>query len=170
MNYSPQPYLYAGPPVQTPPACSARMPHDNVSNFIFHCNLIILTFFFFLTFFQPEDPPTFEKLTKNRILCERRFYINNSNSKWLLMGVIPATNILDETAEGFYVEVLLCGDKHAPIPLGGVEGIAAVIKGFRDRATLLKIVVQNPVYTGPISEHIAVSKANFGADVSSFGS
>lgn len=82
------------------------------------------------------------------------------------MGVIPTTNILDETAAGFYVEVLLCSDKHAPLPLGGIEGIAAVVKGFRDMAPLLKLAVQNPIYTGAISEHIAISRANFGTQVS----
>lgn len=73
--------------------------------------------------------PTFEQLIKNRILCEKRFFLSNSNSKWISIGVIPTTSILDETAPGFTMDVFLGGEK-GTISLGGIEGAAALFKAF----------------------------------------
>lgn len=109
--------------------------------------------------------PTFEQLIKNRILCEKRFYLSNSNSKWLSVGVTPSTKILDEDARGFQTEIFLCGEK-GNISLGGIDGAAALFKTFRAMAHFA------PMYTaqrfdimGPVADYIVVTKANFGNEV-----
>lgn len=104
-------------------------------------------------------------MIKNRILDEKKFYLSNSNSKWLSLGITPTTKILDETAEGFQTEVFLCGEK-GNISLGGVDGAAALFKAFRAMPQFA------PMYTnqifdfmGIVAENIVVTKANFGNEV-----
>lgn len=116
--------------------------------------------------FQAFAIPTFEQLLKNRILNEKRFYLSNSNSKWLSLGVTPSTKILDESATGFKTEVYLCGEK-GTISLGGIEGVAALYKIFRDMPHFAPFyTTQKFEYGGPVADNIIVTKANFGSEVS----
>lgn len=80
-----------------------------------------------------EEIPTFETLTKKRSLCEKRFFCNNSNGKWLSVGIVPAAKLLDETAPGFYVEVILDGngERCMSLPLGGIEGAVSLFATIR---------------------------------------
>lgn len=110
--------------------------------------------------------PTFEQLIKNRILCEKRFYLSNSNSKWLSIGVVPTTKILDETAPGFTMDVFLGGEK-GTISLGGIEGAAALFKAFRSMPQFGPMYTQQQfTFNGTVGNNIIVTKANFGTEVS----
>lgn len=111
--------------------------------------------------------PTFEQLIKNRILCERRFFINNSNSKWISIGISPSTPLLDEASSGFIVDVYLGGEKGAPISLGGIEGAAGLFDAIRAIPQFSNMYSgKKAKYCGHKSQNISVSKANFGTDVS----
>lgn len=115
--------------------------------------------------FQAFAIPTFEQLIKNRILNERRFYLSNSNSKWLSLGVTPATKILDEGAKGFQTEIFLCGEK-GNISLGGVAGAAALFKAFRAMPQFAPMYTSQKFdFKGCAAENIVVTKANFGNEV-----
>lgn len=72
--------------------------------------------------FEPTQIPTFESITHNRIMKERRFFLNNSNTKYLAIGIIPASKILSGDAPGFHIEAFICGEKCSPLPLGGIKG------------------------------------------------
>lgn len=80
---------------------------------------------------QQLEVPTFEALIKNRMFAEKRFYCNKSNSKWITVGIVPATKMLDEEAPGFYFEALFCGEGKPPMPLGGIEGLASLFCTMR---------------------------------------
>lgn len=118
---------------------------------------------------QAQSPvPTFESLTKNRILCETRFFINNSSSKWISVGILPTTELLDETAPPFLAEVFLCGDKGSPLPLGGIEGAAQLFNIIRNMPQFAPMYTnQKSNYNGPIGVNIVLSRANFGNEVTS---
>lgn len=107
--------------------------------------------------------PTFEELVKNRMMGEVRFYGNNSNTKWLSIGVVPATKILNDAARGFYLEAYLCGDKNAPVPLGGISGIAALYDTIRQ----LPAFKQYPVLNSGVepSDNITISSCDFSEEV-----
>lgn len=118
-----------------------------------------------MIFFQPLAVPTFEQLIKNRILCEKRFYLSNSNSKWLSIGVIPTTKILDETAVGFTMDVFLSGEK-STISLGGVEGAAALFRAFRSLPQFAPMYAQQKFdFNGNVGGNVVVTRANFGNEV-----
>lgn len=78
-----------------------------------------------------RQPKSLEQLTKFRLLSERRIYINNSNSKWISIGLVPASKFHNDANEGFYTEACLCGDKSPAVPLGGFGGIAALFATIR---------------------------------------
>lgn len=48
------------------------------------------------------------------------------------MGVVPATKLLAADAPGFYFEAMLCGEKSSPLPIGGIQGMAALFAAIRD--------------------------------------
>lgn len=121
----------------------------------------------------PENPkkvetaiPTFEKLIKKRILCEKRFYCNNSNSKWISVGIVPATKLLDESAVGFYLEVSLGGESCEAMPLGGAEGAASLFSTIRQIPEYNKV---QPFHTQfKNGKNITIGTVNWNDDVSSF--
>lgn len=108
--------------------------------------------------------PTFEELVKSRMMEEVRFYANNSNTKWLSVGIVPATKILNDTARGFHLEAYLCGDKNAPVPLGGIAGLA----GLYDTIRQLPPFKQYPALNTHVeaSDNITISSCEFAEDVS----
>lgn len=138
---------YGGPRVQTP-VHSQR------------------TFFYGGLQQQQFKAPTFESLTKNRILQEIRFYCNNSNTKWLSIGVVPASKILDESAPGFYLDVQLGGEKCASLPLDGIKGLAGLFSTIREVPAFSKIpVVHHGVEK---TDNITIATVDFADDVSVF--
>lgn len=80
------------------------------------------------------------------------------------MGIIPSTKILNEEAPGFQFEVLLCGEKAQPLPLGGVKGLAALCNTIRQIPEFSKV----PPIAMSISpgENILISTVDFANDVS----
>lgn len=116
--------------------------------------------------FDIEKIPTFETITKNRMLMERRFYLNASNTKCLRMGVIPATKILSPEAAGFHFEVYLDGEKCAPLAIGGAKGLASLLTTIRDIPEFSKIP---PIAFNVVpGENILISTTKFAKDVSIF--
>lgn len=116
--------------------------------------------------FDTDKIPPFQTLIKNRTLFERRFYLNNSNTKTVTMGVVPATKILSEDAPGFYFEVFLTGDKCAPLPLGGLKGLSTLMTTIRDIPEFSKIPpIATTIQPG---ENILISIVDFAKDVSTF--
>lgn len=116
---------------------------------------------------KKNEIPTFDALTKNRVVAEQRFFCNNSSSKWLTMGIIPATKLLGDDAPGFYFEAFLGGDKNGLLPLGGISGLNAlfaVIREIPKFSILPKFVTNN--FNDEISEKITISTVNFAEDVS----
>lgn len=111
--------------------------------------------------------PTFESLSKNRVMMEKRFFCNNSNSKYLTLGIVPASKILDENAPGFYVEAFICGEKMSPLPLGGVSGLASLFSTMRQipRLNYTGLPPRNNVEP---DTNIVISTTNFADDVSTF--
>lgn len=98
-------------------------------------------------------------------MCEKRFYLSNSNSKWISIGVNPTTPILDEAASGFEVDVYLGGEKGS-ISLGGVAGAAALFDSFRKLPQFAPMYTQQKFnFKGALSANIVVTKANFGTEV-----
>lgn len=82
------------------------------------------------------------------------------------MGVVPATKILDENAQGFFLEVFLCGEKSMPLPLGGIKGMAGLFATIREIPEFSKV----PVIPSSIEQtkNILISTVDFADDVSSF--
>lgn len=80
------------------------------------------------------------------------------------MGIVPATKILNEDAEGFHLEVHLCGEKSAPLPLGGIKGMAALFSTIRSIPEFSKV----ERYTSNIqpSTNILISTVKFADEVS----
>lgn len=97
-------------------------------------------------------------------MSEMRFYTNNSNSKWISIGVIPSTTILNDDAKGFFMEAYLCGEKVAPLPLGGLHGLAALFNTIRQ----LPNFQQYPVGIVSVepSDNITLETCKFSEDVS----
>lgn len=114
--------------------------------------------------------PTFESLTKNRLLEEQRFFCNNSNSKWIAVGIVPGTKILGERAPGFYTEVYVGGDKAGALCLGGIAGLNALFAAIREQPKFryLRNSMAARLNRNDISEKINVSISGFADDVSIF--
>lgn len=66
---------------------------------------------------------------KNRSFCEKRVYLNKSNTKWLSIGIKPTYHLLD--TEGFTTEVRLSGTTSSPISLGDLNGLLSLYKVIR---------------------------------------
>lgn len=112
---------------------------------------------------ENASPPSFEALTKNRILEEKRFYINNSNTKFISMGIVPATKILSHEARGFYFEVFLGGDKCASMPLGGLPGLITLLSTIKDIPVFSNMnMVNHGIERG---ENIEISTVEFAKNV-----
>jgi hypothetical protein len=116
--------------------------------------------------FENDKIPPFQTLIKNRILFERRFWLNPSNSKSLVMGIVPASKILNEEAPGFYLEVYITGGKQPPLPIGGLKGLATLFCTVRDIPEFSKIpTIPSDIEKG---ENILISTVDWSDDVSKF--
>lgn len=65
-------------------------------------------------------------------MMERRFYLNASNTKWISIGVKPATKMLAPDAPGFYAEIIMNGQKMSPVCLGGIDGFLTLCQVTRN--------------------------------------
>lgn len=70
-----------------------------------------------------------DTITKGRLLMEKRYFLNNSNSKFISIGIKPATKLLENS--GFYVETGIGGDKMKFMSLGGLDGFLNLCKSLR---------------------------------------
>lgn len=74
---------------------------------------------------------SFEDLTHKRLLCEKRYYLNGSSSKYIVVGINPATKMLSRESCGFYVEVGINGNNMKPMFLSGIDGFLNLCKSLR---------------------------------------
>lgn len=111
-----------------------------------------------------DEIPSFESLSRKRLLCEQRFFLNNSNSKWLTMGIIPSTKILDKEAPGFHFEAILCGENKPSLPLGGIEGLASLFATIRQLPEFGNVLPSTHGISP--SDNITFSTVDFAEEVS----
>lgn len=74
-----------------------------------------------------------ECLTKNRLLSEKRFFLNKSNTKWIAVGIKPGH--LDLNGCGFAVDIRIAGDNGKFISLGnpavaGLENLISICRNI----------------------------------------
>lgn len=67
---------------------------------------------------------------KNRVLCEKRFFLNKSNTKWLSIGILPGYEPLIGT--GFQLEIRIAGEgKHVSLGQPACDGLDSLLGIFR---------------------------------------
>lgn len=114
---------------------------------------------------QQGQVPSFEQLTKNRMLEEKRFYCIKSNAKWLTMGIVPASKMLSDDAPGFYFEAFLCGDGKPSMPLGGIDGVMSLFATIRQMPQFQQVPL--PAKRRILQRNnITISTVDFNDDVS----
>lgn len=74
-----------------------------------------------------------ECLTKNRLLSEKRFFLNKSNTKWLSIGILPGH--MDLNGRGFAVDIRISGDNGKFLSLGqpaaaGLESMISICQNI----------------------------------------
>lgn len=110
--------------------------------------------------------PSFSQLTHGRLINEQRIYLNNSNSKWLSIGIVPETKFLGDDASGFHLEVYLGGLNSATLPLGGRNGLFTLWDTIRKIPEFSRI---QAVRTGEGGTNILISTTDIGGgEVSTF--
>lgn len=62
---------------------------------------------------------------------EKNFYLNNSNSKYVTIGIKPATKLHNKSNIGFYVDVNIGGKTMKPMSLGGIDGFLNLCQSLR---------------------------------------
>lgn len=62
---------------------------------------------------------------------EKKYYLNSSNSKYVTIGITPATKLWSDDNCGFYVEVAIDGKNMKPMCLGGVDGFLNLCQSLR---------------------------------------
>lgn len=79
------------------------------------------------------------------------------------MGVVPAVKILDANSTGFYFEVFLGSDKCAPVPLGGLRGLATLFDTIREIPVFSKVPpVKHEI---DLDDNIEISSTEFAKNV-----
>lgn len=111
--------------------------------------------------------PTFESLTKKQLLNEERFPCTNSWSKYLTVGVVPATKILGEAAQGFHIEAYIDGEKTSAMPLGGIAGLAALFSTIKQIPQFARVETSPHSLIEP-ANNIIISTVDFAEDVCIF--
>lgn len=70
------------------------------------------------------------QLMRKRLFNTTRIYLNNSNTKWLDIGVKPCSNQAGKIVT-FATEVYLDGDKCSRLALGGIVGFRQLVRQIR---------------------------------------
>lgn len=65
------------------------------------------------------------------MLLEKRFFLNGSNTKWISIGITPASKILAAEASGFHIDIFMSGAKMAPMSLCGIDGLMTLCQSLR---------------------------------------
>lgn len=69
---------------------------------------------------------------KKRLLLEKRYYLNDSNCKFISVGIIPASRLLSNEASGFYVDVRIASSGYStPFILGSLDGFLTCFQIIR---------------------------------------
>ena len=71
------------------------------------------------------------RLIRKRLFNQSRIYLNNSNSKWLDIGVQPTSYQFDGVIDEFTTEIFLGGEKCNRLALGGIVGFRQLIRQIR---------------------------------------
>lgn len=87
-------------------------------------NISYQSFFFS---FQPD----LNTLTHGRLLLEKFFYLNSSNAKYIAIGIVPSSKLVNDNSCGFYVDVILAGGKMKPMSIGGMNGFLNLCQSLR---------------------------------------
>lgn len=104
--------------------------HDVVwfAMFFYVCAVLIYcTYILFSDIFQPD----LDTVTHGRLLMEKNFYLNQSNSKYITIGIKPASKLHNNTNMGFYVDVNIGGKTMKPMSLGGIDGFLNLCQSLR---------------------------------------
>lgn len=78
-----------------------------------------------------EDEVDINQVVKHRLLAEKRFFLNKSNTKWISIGILPGYEKLNGT--GFVPEVRIGGDGGKMLSLGqpALVGLNSLISILR---------------------------------------
>lgn len=69
-------------------------------------------------------------LSRSRLYTETKVYLNNTNCKWVSVGVAPYQGE-GGPIKKFETELFLGGDKCASVPLGGIVGFLQLVRQLR---------------------------------------
>lgn len=143
---------------------------------VFSVLLFIVPNIFILYFFQPD----LDSITHSRLLLEKNFYLNASNSKYLTIGIKPATKLHSKANVGFYVEIHISGKNMKPMSLGGLDGFMNLCQSLRnfeelkftypqaaanydDIETPFPINISKKPYNGMLCFHIETMQGGYAA-------
>lgn len=112
---------------------------------------------------QQQPHASYEILVKNKILQEKRFFVNNSASKWISVGLLPKAVIFG--AKGFQLEIFLCGEKSSPLPLSGLPGLLSLFSTIRRIPAFSQVAVPDTRVEIQPSDNITISTVDFADDV-----
>lgn len=62
------------------------------------------------------------------MVMEKRYFLNNSNSKWIAIGLKPISNV---ASIGFYTDIVIGGAKMSAVSLNGADGFATICSILR---------------------------------------
>lgn len=71
-------------------------------------------------------------IMRTRLFDETRIFLNNSNCKWVSIGVKPTSPYGKGDIKNFVVEIYLGGEKTVPMALGGVVGFTQLMRQIRE--------------------------------------
>lgn len=71
-------------------------------------------------------------LIRSRAFSETKVYLNNSNTKWLTVGVTPNSREKAGSIKNFYTELYIGGSNCQTLPLGGITGFKRLVRQLRE--------------------------------------
>lgn len=102
-----------------------------------------------------------------RLLMEKRLFLNQSNTKWVALGIKPESKLLGEEATGFQFDIAIGGSKMPLMSLGGSNGFLNLCQGLQSFEEL------KFAYRGTVSDYddidtevpLNISKKTFGGNL-----
>lgn len=70
-------------------------------------------------------------MSRSRLYSETKVYLNNTNCKWISIGVTPNQRE-NGPIKGFETELLLGGDKCPSLAMGGIVGFLQLVRQLRN--------------------------------------
>lgn len=93
---------------------------------------------------------------------EKRYFLNQSNTKWISIGIKPLS------LDAFYADVMLHGEKMKPLCLGGIDGflnLCQILRNFDEFKFAYPGTAGNYEEIGGKQLAINITKKNFGANI-----